>query len=156
GGGGVVGAGGRGGHAGTIATVDAGADSACVAAAWSAVAPREFLAPSGLATSGFALPAAIAAHLVHPERRVVCFTGATEVAAASELEMAARLGARVVIVAFAAGGRDASPAMLQARRCAISAFAVDGDAAFAQAFGGSLTVQGPSLIVVRSSSGEPT
>jgi len=142
--------------AGTIATVDAGADSACVAAAWSAVAPREFLAPSGLATSGFALPAAIAAHLAHPERRVVCFTGATEVAAASELEMAARLGARVVIVAFAAGGTDASPAMLQAQRCAISASAVDGDAAFAQAFGRSLTVQGPSLIVVRSSSGEPT
>src|SRR5439155_1111823 len=60
--------------AGTIATVDAGQHHACVASAWPAVAPREFLTSNGLATAGFALPAAIAAHLVHPDRRVVCFT----------------------------------------------------------------------------------
>jgi acetolactate synthase-1/2/3 large subunit len=142
--------------AGTIATVDLGADSACVAAAWSAIAPREFLAPSGLATSGFALPAAIAAHLVHPERRVVCFTGAGEAAAASELETAARLGARVTIVAFTADEADASPVMRQAERCGIPASAVAGEAAFAQTFARVLTVPGPSLIVVRSSSADPT
>ena len=62
--------------AGTIATVDAGAYAACVTASWSATAPREFLAAAGLAATGFALPAAIAAHLVHPDRRVICFAGA--------------------------------------------------------------------------------
>jgi acetolactate synthase-1/2/3 large subunit len=135
--------------AGTIATVDAGPDAAGVAAAWWAVAPREFLAPSGLATSGFALPAAIAAHIVHPERRVVCFTGVGELAGASELEAAVRLGARIAIVAFEAGGTDAPAAMQQAERSGISASAVDGEAAFAQAFGRALTARGAALIVVR-------
>src|SRR5207245_1353727 len=55
--------------AGTIGTVDAGEYQTCVTAAWHATAPREFLTSS--ATSGFALPAAIAAHLVHSERCVV-------------------------------------------------------------------------------------
>src|SRR5206468_1493731 len=70
--------------AGTIATADAGAHYAGVATSWHAIAPREFLVPSSLATAGFALPAAIAAHLVHPDRRVVCFTGANELADPSE------------------------------------------------------------------------
>ena len=39
--------------AGTIATVDAGQHHACVASAWPAVAPREFLSSNGLATAGF-------------------------------------------------------------------------------------------------------
>lgn len=136
--------------AGTIATVDAGADSACVAAAWSAVAPREFLAPSGLASSGFALPAAIAAHLVHPDRRVVCFTGVSELGAESELATAARVGARVAIVGFEGGGMDSSPAMRQAERFGIPACAVEGEATFAQALSRALTTEGPLLIVVRA------
>jgi acetolactate synthase-1/2/3 large subunit len=136
--------------AGTIATVDAGADSACVAAAWSAVAPREFLAPSGVATSGFALPAAIAAHLVHPDRRVVCFTGVSELGAESELATAARVGARIAIVGFEADGMDSAPAMRQAERFEIPACAVEGEATFAQALGRALTTEGSSLIVVRA------
>ena len=42
---------------------------------WACAAPGELLISSGLATMGFALPAAIAASLVHPDRVVVCFTG---------------------------------------------------------------------------------
>jgi len=137
--------------AGTIATVDAGAYFACVAASWSAVAPREFLAPSRPDASGFALPAAIAAHLVHPDRRVVCFMGASELSAEGELETAARLGAPIVIVAFEAGA-DASPALRQAARFAVPASAVEGEMAFAQAFGRALATKGPSLVVLRSSS----
>jgi acetolactate synthase I/II/III large subunit len=138
--------------AGTIATVDAGAYSACVAASWSAVAPREFLAPSRPGSSGFALPAAIAVHLVHPDRRVVCFTSASELGGEGELETAARLGARIAIVAFEAMG-DASPALLRAARFGVAASAVDGEIAFAQTFGRALAAEGPSLIVLRSSGG---
>src|SRR3989442_949336 len=60
---------------GTIAAVDAGQEMLAVAAAWDVDAPNEFLASNRLATTGFALPAAIAAQLTHRERRVVCFTG---------------------------------------------------------------------------------
>jgi acetolactate synthase I/II/III large subunit len=136
--------------AGTIATVDAGAYSACVAASWSAVAPREFLAPSGRATSGFALPAAIAAHLVHPDRRVVCFTDMSALGDESELATAARVGARIAIVVFEAGV-DSAPVMRQSERFGISAFAAEGEATFTQALGRALATEGPSLIVVRSS-----
>ena len=139
--------------AGTIATVDAGAYSACVAASWSAVAPREFLAPSRPGTSGFALPAALAVHLVHPDRRVVCFTSPSEVGGESELETAARLGARVAIVAFEAAA-DASPTLRQAARLGVPACAVDGEMAFARAFGRALATEGPSLVVVLPSDSE--
>src|SRR5207253_705197 len=79
-------------EAGTIATLDAGPHAAALAGAWDAVAPGEFVASYGPATVGFALPAAIAAHLVHPERRAVCFTGGAGFRAAlSELPTAIRL-----------------------------------------------------------------
>jgi len=142
--------------AGTIATVDAGASAACVTASWSATAPREFLAAAGLAATGFALPAAIAAHLVHPDRRVICFAGAGELGAESELETAARLGARIAIVVFEARGADSPPLLRQAERFGISASAVDGEARFVQAFAHALAAEGPALIVVQSSGGAPT
>jgi len=50
---------------------------------------------------GFALPAAIAAQLVHPDRRVVCFTGdGGLMMVAAELETVARLRLPIVIVVF--------------------------------------------------------
>jgi len=135
--------------AGTIATVDAGAHYACVAGAWHAIAPREFLTSS--ATSGFALPAAIAAHLVHPDRRVVCFTDATGLkAAASELETAGRLAAPVAVVFFDDGASDTTALMRLAESCSLSVTAADSDLRFGQALGRALLTQGPSLVVVRS------
>ena len=87
--------------AGAIATVDAGAHMFPATAYWHAVEPGECLISNGLATMGFALPAAIAAQLVHPERRVVCFTGdGGLLMVASELETAARLRLPIVIVVF--------------------------------------------------------
>ena len=137
--------------AGTIATVDGGAHRACVAAAWHAIAPREFLASSGLAPSGFALPAAIAAHLVHPDRRVVCFTSTAGLtAAASELETAARFGTPVVVVVFDDGAADASALMRRGESIGISVSAVDSEARFAQALGRALAATGPSLIAVQT------
>jgi acetolactate synthase I/II/III large subunit len=87
--------------AGTIATVDAGAHMFPATAYWHAVELGECLISNGLATMGFALPAAIAAQLVHPDRRVVCFTGdGGLMMVASELETVARLKLPITVVVF--------------------------------------------------------
>lgn len=86
---------------GTIATVDAGAHMLVAMPLWSANAPGELLISSGLATMGFALPAAIAAALVYPERRIVCFTGDGGIGMAlAELETVARLHLAITVVVF--------------------------------------------------------
>ncbi len=87
--------------AGSIATVDAGAHMFPATTYWQALEPGELLISNGLATMGFALPAAIAAQLVHPDRRVVCFTGdGGLMMVASELETVARLRLPLLIVVF--------------------------------------------------------
>jgi acetolactate synthase I/II/III large subunit len=87
--------------AGSIATVDAGAHMFPATAYWQALEPGELLISNGLATMGFALPAAIAAQLAHPDRRVVCFTGdGGLMMVASELETVVRLRLPIVIVVF--------------------------------------------------------
>jgi len=135
--------------AGTIATVDAGSHLVDVAIAWHAVAPREFLASNGGATAGFALPAAIAAHLVHPDRRIVCFTGTDGLAAAAtELETATRLGAPIVVIVFG-GSTSAAPDLMRlAQGFGVTAFAADSEARFGEALSRALRTAGPSLVAV--------
>jgi acetolactate synthase-1/2/3 large subunit len=135
--------------AGTIATVDAGSHLVDVAIAWHAVAPREFLASNGCATAGFALPAAIAAHLVHPDRRIVCFTGTDGLAAAAtELETATRLGAPIVAIVFG-GSTSAAPDLMRlAQGFGVTAFAADSEARFGEALSRALRTAGPSLVAV--------
>jgi len=133
--------------AGTIATVDAGPYLVEVAQAWHAVAPRELLASNGRAAPGFALPAAIAAHLVQPDRRIVCFTtmdGLT--ASVNELETAARLGTPVVVVVFGDGASHASVLRRLAESSGLRAFGAEGEAPFDAALGRALREAGPSLI----------
>ncbi len=87
--------------AGAIATVDAGAHMFPATAYWLATEPGECLISNGLATMGFALPAAIAAQLCHPDRRVVCLTGdGGLMMVAAEMETAARLALPVIAVVF--------------------------------------------------------
>jgi acetolactate synthase I/II/III large subunit len=87
--------------AGTVATVDAGAHMFPATAYWQAVERGELLISNGLATMGFALPAAIAAQLVCPDQRVLCFTGDGGLSmVAAELETAARLQLPIVIIVF--------------------------------------------------------
>jgi acetolactate synthase-1/2/3 large subunit len=87
--------------AGSIASVDAGAHMFPATAYWQALEPGELLISNGLATMGFALPAAIAAQLARPDRRVVCFTGdGGLMMVAAELETVARLRLPIVIVVF--------------------------------------------------------
>jgi acetolactate synthase-1/2/3 large subunit len=68
---------------------------------WEVEAIDEVLISSGLATMGFALPAAIAASLARPDRHVVCFTGDAGLGMAlAELETAARLRAPIAVIVF--------------------------------------------------------
>ena len=99
--------------AGTIATADAGAHMFQAAEYWHAVAPGEFLISNGLATMGFALPAAIAAQLVHPERRVLCLTGdGGFMMVASELETVARLRLPITLIVF----NDAALSLIEVKQ----------------------------------------
>lgn len=87
--------------AGTIATVDAGAHMLVAVPLWAVDEPHELLVSSGLATMGFALPAAVAAALVRPKQHVICFTGDGGLGMVlAELETVARLGLKVVVVVF--------------------------------------------------------
>jgi acetolactate synthase-1/2/3 large subunit len=82
-----------------IVTVDTGAHKLLVAQVWRAYEPQTFLVSHGLSTMGFALPAALAAKLAHPQRAVIAVTGDGGMAMVlSELETAARLRLSVVIV----------------------------------------------------------
>ncbi len=99
--------------AGSIATVDAGAHMFQATTYWHALAPGELLISNGLATMGFALPAAIAAQLVHPDRRVICFTGdGGLMMVVAELETVARLRLPIVIVVF----NDAALSLIEVKQ----------------------------------------
>jgi acetolactate synthase-1/2/3 large subunit len=68
---------------------------------WSVENVDEVLISSGLATMGYALPAAIGAALARPEQRIVCFTGDGGLGMClGELETIVRLGLRITIVLF--------------------------------------------------------
>jgi acetolactate synthase-1/2/3 large subunit len=85
----------------TVATVDAGAHMLAAMPLWTAGEPNEVLISSGLATMGFALPAAIAASLARAGRRVVCFVGDGGIGMGlAELETLARLDLPVTVVVF--------------------------------------------------------
>jgi acetolactate synthase I/II/III large subunit len=87
--------------AGTVATVDAGAHMLPVMSLWATADVDEVLISSGLATMGYAVPAAIAAALARPDRRVVCFVGDGGLGMTlAELETMRRLGLPVTIVVF--------------------------------------------------------
>jgi acetolactate synthase-1/2/3 large subunit len=76
-------------------------------------APRRFLISNGLATMGYALPAAVGAALDHPERLTVAVAGDGGMAFhLAELETSARIGARVVVVVF----NDASLSLIRIKQ----------------------------------------
>jgi acetolactate synthase-1/2/3 large subunit len=95
---------------GTVASVDAGAHMFPATVFWRADGPRRFLISNGLATMGFAVPAAIAAALADPAGVSVAITGDGGFAYHGfELETAARLGARVIVVVI----NDASLSLIR-------------------------------------------
>jgi acetolactate synthase-1/2/3 large subunit len=85
----------------TIVSTDVGSHKLLVGQGWQARTPRAFLMTNGLSSMGFALPAAIAAKLTHPERPVVCTTGDGGFAMVqSELRTAASLRLGIMVVVF--------------------------------------------------------
>lgn len=82
-------------------TVDAGAHMFSACAFWPGAQPLDLLISNGLASMGFALPAAIAAALHDPERGAVSITGDGGVLMClGELKTAAETGANVCVVVF--------------------------------------------------------
>jgi acetolactate synthase-1/2/3 large subunit len=130
--------------------------------------PDTVLISNGLAAMGFALPAAIAAKMVHPDRRVVAVSGdGGFMMNAQELETAVRLGAAVVNVVWEDGGFGSitwkqdrrfgrhfgtefgNPDFVRfAESFGIPAWRCDTAADFAQRLRGALALDGPSLIVL--------
>jgi acetolactate synthase-1/2/3 large subunit len=93
-------------------TVDAGAHMFAATWFWRATRPRRFLISNGLATMCYAVPAAVAASLVHGET-VVAFTGDGGLLLnGNELETAARVGARVIVVVL----NDASLSLIRVKQ----------------------------------------
>jgi acetolactate synthase I/II/III large subunit len=85
----------------TVATVDAGAHMLVAMPLWEVPEPHRLLVSSGLATMGYALPAAIAAALCAPQVPVVAFTGDGGLGMTlAEIETAARLSLRVIVIVF--------------------------------------------------------
>jgi acetolactate synthase I/II/III large subunit len=84
-----------------IATVDSGAHMLAVMPLWTTDEPRRLLISSGLATMGYALPAAIGAALHAPGAPVIAFTGDGGLGMTlMELETAVRYQLRVIVVVF--------------------------------------------------------
>jgi acetolactate synthase-1/2/3 large subunit len=85
----------------TIATVDAGAHMLVAMPLWEVPEPRRLLVSSGLATMGYALPAAIAAALCAPQVPVMALTGDGGLGMTlAEIETAVRLSLRVIVIVF--------------------------------------------------------
>jgi acetolactate synthase I/II/III large subunit len=84
---------------------DVGSHKLWIARTFPAYEPNSVLISNGLAAMGIALPAAVAAKLVHPQRNVVAVSGdGGFLMNCQELETAKRLGLAVVNVIFRDGG----------------------------------------------------
>jgi acetolactate synthase-1/2/3 large subunit len=150
-------------------TVDAGAHMFSATSFWPCRKPNDLLISNGLASMGFALPAAIAAALADRERPALAFTGdGGLLMCLGELATAASAGARVVVIVFNDGslslidlkkGRRALPAdsvgwahpgfAEAARGMGCLGFSVQTVAEYRAALDAALAAPGPSLIDVR-------
>lgn len=129
---------------GTIAITDLP-----VAAYWQAVAPRELLIPNGLATFGYALPAAVAAQLAHSERRVVAFAGASGLLASSRDLATAVARALPIVVVACNDTREAHDVAAVAHAAGAAVHAADSEESFRKAFYEALTAHRPVIVDAR-------
>ena len=85
----------------TRITIDAGAHMLPVLHLWDCAEPRQALISRGLATMGFALPAAIGSCLTEPDRPVIAFTGdGGLMMCLGELGTAIQAGCKPIVVVF--------------------------------------------------------
>jgi acetolactate synthase-1/2/3 large subunit len=151
-----------------IVTTDAGAFGGWAARGFRFRRPGTFLGPTSGAM-GYGFPAALAAALVHRERRVVALVGDGGMGMTlAEVETAVREGAHVVAIVFDnerygmirdhqdRQGSESSPATdlgpldfaAAARACGARGVRVDTDAAFEPALRTALAASGPTVIQV--------
>ncbi len=149
-----------------IVTTDAGAFAGWAARGFRFRRPGTFLGPTSGAM-GYAFPAALAAAVVHRERRVVALVGDGGMGMTlAEIETAVREGAHVVAVVFdnerygmirdhqeqrgspTSPGTDLGPVdfAAAARACGARGVRVETDAAFEPALRTALAASGPTLI----------
>jgi acetolactate synthase-1/2/3 large subunit len=84
-----------------IVVSDVGAHKIWVARLYQAYEPNTVIISNGFAAMGIAIPGAIAASLVHPDRRVVALCGdGGFLMNSQELETATRVGAKVTVVVW--------------------------------------------------------
>ncbi len=84
-----------------IVVSDVGAHKVWVARLYQAYEPNTVIISNGFAAMGISLPGAIAAKLIHPERRVVALCGdGGFLMNSQELETAKRIGANVTVVVW--------------------------------------------------------
>ena len=94
-------------------TLDAGAHMLPVLHHWVSEEPGQTLLSRGLATMGFALPAALGSCLVEPDRRAVAFTGdGGLMMCAGELATSVQYGCRPITVVF----NDSSLTLIRAKQ----------------------------------------
>jgi acetolactate synthase-1/2/3 large subunit len=151
-----------------IVTTDAGAFGGWAARGFRFKRPGTFLGPTSGAM-GYGFPAALAAALVHRERRVVALVGDGGMGMTlAEVETAVREGAHVVTIVFdnerygmirghqdrhgspTSPGTDLGPVdfAAAARACGARGVRVDSDAAFEGALRTALAASGPTVIQV--------
>lgn len=149
--------------------VDAGAHMFSATAFWDCAAPGDLLISNGLASMGFALPAAIAAALHDPARGAVCMTGdGGLMMVAGELATAAETGARLVVIVFNDGAlslidikqqqRQLPPAGVRWQRpdfarvaegLGVAGFVARDADEYRAALAAAFAIDGPSLVDVR-------
>ncbi len=84
-----------------IVVCDVGAHKVWTARLYQAYEPNTVIISNGFAAMGIAVPGAIAAALVHPDRKVVALTGdGAFLMNSQELETAKRVGARITVVVW--------------------------------------------------------
>ena len=97
----------------TLATVDSGAHRILLSQMWQCNFPRALTQSTALCTMGCAVPLAMGAQLVEPDRTVVSFSGdAGFLMVAGELATAAEQGLKTLFVVFV----DASLALIELKQ----------------------------------------
>src|SRR5687767_9667740 len=151
-----------------IVVSDVGAHKVWLARLFPTERPNTVVISNGLASMGIALPGAIAAKLVHPERKVVAFCGdGGFLMNVQELETAKRLGTAIVVVVLVDGrlgiidvneqrqfgrtfGTDfGNPDFVQlARAFGIAGYAVESAKDLLPTLREALDLGGPAMVVV--------
>ncbi|MEM1374721.1 MAG: thiamine pyrophosphate-binding protein [Pseudomonadota bacterium] len=97
----------------TLATADSGAHRILLSQMWQARFPRALTQSTGLCTMGCAVPLAMGAQVVEPDRTVVSFSGdGGLLMVAGELSTVAELGLKTIFVVFV----DASLALIELKQ----------------------------------------